>query len=231
VTEASGVIGLKRVIGGFGMRTQRMLLILAAGLAVTAVGYSAIAIAHAGGEGGSHGGVGFYGGGSGYRGGSHGRGGYRHRWFGGCWYGASGGLGYGLLCASLPLYYDTYWWDGVAYYYADDIYYRRNSALDGYETVQPPAGVVNQVQSTALVVSELFAYPKAGQSSEQQATDREDCHRWAVVQSGYNPRVATDASMGATPAANGSGDSNAEKRAVYLRADGALLGGRRYGVQ
>jgi len=45
-----------------------------------------------------------------------------HGWYGGGYYGAWGGLGYGLFFATLPWYYDTYWWDGAPYYYADDVY-------------------------------------------------------------------------------------------------------------
>jgi hypothetical protein len=232
------------------MRTQRMLFALAASLAVMAAGSFDVAIAHPGGGGGSHGGGGFHGaggyrgsggfrgggsyrGGGGYRGGYWGRGGY------GGW--GWGGLGYGLFFASLPWYYDTYWWDGAPYYYADDVYYQWNGDANAYETVQPPAGLTDQVRAQAPVTHELFAYPKAGQSSEQQATDREDCYRWAVAQSGYDPRVATNASMGASalsgatasgPAASKeSVDSTAAKRADYLRAEGACLEGRNYSVK
>jgi hypothetical protein len=89
------------------MRTQRMLLVLAASLAVTAIGYSDIAIAHPGGGGGggghSGGGGGHSGGGGGhfvggghFGGGGHGftgHGGYAGG-YGRGWHGGYGGGGY-----------------------------------------------------------------------------------------------------------------------------------------
>ncbi len=39
--------------------------------------------------------------------------------------------------------------------------------------------------------STVFAYPNAGQSSEQQARDRFECHQWAVSQTGFDPTTAT----------------------------------------
>jgi hypothetical protein len=40
--------------------------------------------------------------------------------------------GYGLFLATLPLYYTTWWWNGVPYYYADGNYYIWNSGTGGY---------------------------------------------------------------------------------------------------
>jgi hypothetical protein len=230
------------------MNIQRMFLIIGASLAAIAAGSSGSAVAHSGGGGGGgggshgggggfhggsgvHGGGGFHGrGGGGYRGGWHGGGGYRRGWYGGGYYGAWGGLGYGLFFATLPWYYDTYWWDGAPYYYADDVYYQWNRDAAQYETVQPPAGLSDQVKAQAPVVSELFMYPKAGQSSEQQARDREECHRWAVGQAGFDPTTVAVASAGSPTASQLRADSTAVKRADYLRADGACLEGRNYSV-
>jgi hypothetical protein len=36
----------------------------------------------------------------------------------------------------------------------------------------------------------VFAYPNAGQSEEQQAKDRFECHQWSVNQSGFDPTTA-----------------------------------------
>src|SRR5271168_4989808 len=146
-----------------------MFLILAASLTLMAVGPSGVALAHSGG-GGAHGGGGgghaggfhgggmhgggFHGGGwrgGGYRGGWYGRG-YGRGWYGGGWYGW--GLGYGVLFATLPWYYDTYYWDGVPYYYADDVYYQWNGDAGQYESVPPPAGLANEVQSQSPVMHE-----------------------------------------------------------------------------
>ena len=35
-----------------------------------------------------------------------------------------------------------------------------------------------------------FAYPNGGQSQEQQASDRFQCHQWAVSQTGFDPTTA-----------------------------------------
>jgi len=181
-----------------------------------------------GGGGGSHGG-GFHGGGGhvggGYRGGGRYGGwrggyGYRRGWYGGGFYGGWG-LGYGLLFASLPWYYDTYWWGGVPYYYADDVYYQWDDDAAGYETVPPPAGLADQIKAQAPVDHPLFMYPKGGQSQEQQARDRAECHLWAVTQAGYDPTSA--------PTPSATADS-AKQRADYFRAKRACLEGRNYSV-
>ena len=65
-------------------------------------------------------------------------------------------------------------------------------------------------------------YPKGGQSVEQQAKDRYECHRWAADQTGFDPTHA-DGGVAANAAT--------AKRADYLRADGACLEGRNYSVR
>jgi hypothetical protein len=143
-----------------------------------------------------HGGFGFHNG-FGFRGGCCFRGGF------GWW----GWPGYGLFLATLPLYYSTYWWNGVPYYYANDNYYVWNSGLGGYQTVAPPPQVSNQA-AAPRGDKDLFAYPKTGQSAEQQNRDRQECRTWAASQTG-----------GAT---DGEGS---------LRAQAACLEGRGYSVK
>jgi hypothetical protein len=176
----------------------------------------------------AHGG---YGGGyrGGYRGG-YGYGGYG--WHGGYgWYGGYGwrggyyggwgwgGLGLGLYFATLPLYYSTLWWDGIPYYYADDVYYRYDGRVRQYVTVAPPPDVQSQNGAQAPVGTDLIAYPKNGQSAEQQAKDKYECHHWAVTQSGFDP------TLGATASAS------QPKRTDYMRAQAACLDGRGYSVK
>ena len=198
---------------------------LAAGLALST---TTIAQAHGGGghAGGAHGGG--YGGGRGGRGGYGGyggygerRGGYGHGRFG--YYEGFGFLGYGLFLDALPLYYSMYWWGGSPYYYANDNFYQWNGSVGQYETVRPPQNLASQVatsQSLENVV--LFAYPKNGQTSEQQATDRVECQRWAMDRSGVDSSPAG----GTVPAAGASA-----RRRDYLRAESACLEGRGYSVQ
>jgi hypothetical protein len=182
-----------------------------------------------GGGGGGHGGVaGFHGGGPGaysrYYGGYGWRGGF---------YGGYGrwccGWGLGFYVPFLPWYYDTYWWGDVPYYYADGAYYLWNSGVGQYEAVDPP-GALSQTPpqgrsaasaGTPAVSSELFAYPKAGQSPEQQKQDKEECRRWAAAQTGFDPTQTSGA------AAKGAG-TNLQG---YLRAQAACLEGRNYSVR
>ena len=127
-----------------------------------------------------------------------------------------GGLGLGLYVATLPLYYDTLWADGVPYYYADGNYFQWDGDVGQYETVDPPADV--QQQAAALSPN-LIAYPKNGQTEAQQATDKSACRTWATAQSGFDPTQGTAATESTT------------KRADYMRAQAACLEGRGYSVE
>jgi len=209
----------------------RRLPLLACGILISLSFFSA-ANAHSGGGGhggggGSHfGGGGHVGGGYGRYGGGYGGrygGGYGGRYgggYGGGWgrygFGFGAGLGLGLYFSTLPFYYSTYWWGGIPYYYADETYYTWDGSAGEYETINPPPEVEQQAQAQAAS-SELIAYPKNGQSDQQQAKDKSECREWAVTQSGYNPAGAT-----------ASADSN---RGNYLRAQAACLDGRGYSVR
>jgi hypothetical protein len=37
----------------------------------------------------------------------------------------------------------------------------------------------------------IYAYPRNGQSGEQQQRDKFECHQWAVQQTGFDPITAT----------------------------------------
>jgi hypothetical protein len=187
-----------------------------------------------GGGGGGHFAGGFHGGGGGWHGGYGGRGGYG--WRGG--YGGRGGYygGYGWCCGGwgwgwglgfylplLPLYYDTYWWGGIPYYYADGNYYLWDGDIGEYEAVEPPAGLSSTPPAQGPTVnpavsSELFAYPKGGQSEAQQKQDKEECRRWATSESGFDP---------AAPRPGKEPDA----RQSYLRAEAACLEARNYSVR
>jgi hypothetical protein len=176
---------------------------------------------HPGGYGyGGHPGYGY----GGWHGGYYGwLGGYGWRGGWGCcgWGWGWGGLGLGLYFATLPLYYSTYWWNGVPYYYADNTYYSYDPNARQYVTVAPPAGLQGPGPGTDSqpTGNELMAYPKSGQSAEQQAKDKFECHQWAVSQTGFDP------TLGAPAAAATS------KRSDYMRAQAACLEGRGYSVQ
>ncbi len=135
-----------------------------------------------------------------------------------------GRVGFGLYFAALPLYYSTLWWNDVPYYYADDNYYQWDGSAGEYETVSPPPEVESQVETQSPAVSDVFAYPKNGQSAEQQTKDRFECHRWAADQTGFDPTQPPDATSPSAPVAP-------DKRSDYLRAQAACLDGRGYTVK
>jgi hypothetical protein len=159
----------------------------------------------------------------GYRGGY--RGGYGG-WYGRFGYGGWGGLGYGLYLSTLPYYYSTYWWDGVPYYYADDDYYVWDNSVDQYQAVSPPPEVLSQ-RNTQQTLTDLFAYPKNGQSPEQQLRDKQACRDWAAAQTGPAP-TQSDTAPGA---ARAGAAAPAGTREGYLRAEAACFEARGYSVK
>ncbi|HTS54535.1 MAG TPA: DUF6515 family protein [Burkholderiales bacterium] len=125
---------------------------------------------------------------------------------GGVWYSAAGPGRFvvvappvGVVVPLLPPFYATVWVGGVPYYYANNAYYVRGP--QGYVVVNPPppAAIVEQPPANAVVqqppsstayrtpLAQLSMYPNHGQSQQQQAKDRYECHRWGVEQSGYDP--------------------------------------------
>lgn len=201
---------------------------------------------YAGGRGGVRVGAGF-GYGRGYGGAGYG---YRGGWGGGYWGGAFWpaayyGWSYPLFLGFLPALYSTYWWDGVPYYYVNDVYYNYNATDNGYVAVDPPpvsagansddAGAGPQSGNAADntppdaaaagsggpvgPAAGLIIYPRNGQSEQQQATDKFQCHDWAKGQTGFDP--TSQASSGASVNA----------RSSYARAMSACLDARGYTVR
>ena len=120
--------------------------------------------------------------------------------------------GHGFYFVSIPSYCKLVYWDGVPYYYADDVYYEWNGSVGAYEQAHPPTGLAESIDSQAPVLRDLFVFPNGDQTSEQLQRDREDCQRWAADHVGLDPKVTAN-------------------RANYLRADGACLEARDYSVE
>lgn len=150
-------------------------------------------------------GVGRFGPGAGWRYGAW-RGGY---WGGRFWPGVYWGGGFAWFLPVLPAYYATYWWGGVPYYYYNDVYYTWDAADNGYSVTNPPPVADASTGDASAPPSSysppdsgqtgngappsgdnLFAYPKNGQSTEQQATDRTECDQWASSQAGNDSASA-----------------------------------------
>lgn len=154
--------------------------------------------------------------------------GTRYWYDGGVWYGADGpryvvvAPPIGAIVDVLPTYYTTVRFGGVQYYYANDAYYVFSRPGRGFEIVAPPPGIEGATSAPAAAnLGSLFVYPRNGQSPEQQSTDRAECDRWAVEQSGFDPAREGGGGPAAGP----------QKRADYGRAYGACLDGRGYTVR
>jgi hypothetical protein len=153
------------------------------------------------------------------------QGGYYY-FHGGAWYRPWGpgfvviGPPIGIGVTFLPPYYSTVWFGGVPYYYADETYYLWRPERHEYVVSAPPRDTAPTTMAPPSS-PELYAYPKNGQTQEQQSGDRYDCHKWASGQSGFDP----------TQPLGGVAATEADaRRADYQRAEKACLEGRGYSV-
>lgn len=152
-------------------------------------------------------------------------GGVNYRFFDGVWY-APGRSGFvvvrppiGLMIGELPPLATAITIAGIAYLYANGVYYRERPGM-GYEVVSPPVDGVPQ----ATGPDRTYVYPRNGQSAQQQASDEYECHRWAVSQTGFDPTAAaTSAVVSTVP--------SPAQRSDYQRARTACLEGRGYTVR
>ena len=163
-------------------------------------------------------------------------GGAHYYYYGGAWYAPRGprfvvvAAPVGVFVPVLPAFYTTLWVAGLPYYYANDTYYVYRGGDQGYEVVDPPdQGAVSTQDPDgappppaaargAPPASDVFIYPKNGQSEDQQSRDRYECHRWAAGETGFDP----------SEAGGGAGRGN---RDDYNRALTACLEGRGYSVK
>jgi hypothetical protein len=144
----------------------------------------------------------------------------RYYAYGGRWYRPYNGsyiaigIPFGLFVTTLPGYYTSFWFGGTRYFYSDHTYYVFEPERRGYVVTHSPYGD-DEDEDTSRLGDDLFVYPARGQSEQQQADDRYECHRWAVDQSRYDPL---------------DDDYDAGLRADYQRAMTACLTGRGYTV-
>jgi hypothetical protein len=181
-----------------------------------------------GGNHGVYGHAGYYGH-SGYYGHGYSTGAYWHGgyWHGGFWPRCYYGVGFAWFLPILPVAYATYWYGGVPYYYANDVYYTYNPSYEGYVATDPPpvadpnaGGGADAAQGGAPpmapngqpgpndgAVGQIFMYPKNGQSAEQQATDKAECQQWAAQQAGQAAQNGSDYQRAMTACVEGRGYS------------------------
>lgn len=164
-----------------------------------------------------------------------------HYWGGGYWRGGFWphvylGWDFPWFLAALPVGCVTYWWGGVPYYYWQGVYYAWSPDYDQYvvtdpppvtggvaagATAPPPAGAGAQAGDTGgRGAMSLFVYPKNGQTQQQTADDRYQCHQWAVGQTGFDPTNSANDTQAATATPDN-----------YKRAITACLEARGYSVR
>jgi hypothetical protein len=151
-------------------------------------------------------------------------------WGGRFWPGVHYGPHFVWFFPVLPFGFSTYWWSGVPYYYYDNAYYMWDPSYNGYVATDPPPlngsddsgsnatenNVVSNDGVTGGGASDIYVYPRNGQSDEQTSNDRFECHKWAVSQTGFDPTRSSNT--------QGSVDD-------YRRAIGACLDARGYTVK
>lgn len=95
---------------------------------------------------------------------------------------------YGIRVGYLPDYAQEVWIGGALLFLAAGAYYSYQPDTQDYVVVPQPGGVpAPQPVSNSY---DVVAYPANGQSPQQVAQDGNDCYRWAVQQSGFDPRTA-----------------------------------------
>ncbi|HEY5603933.1 MAG TPA: DUF6515 family protein [Gammaproteobacteria bacterium] len=149
-------------------------------------------------------------------------GGYPYFYYGGVYY-RSFNSGYvvvsapvGAFIQTLPVGFIAFSLGLSTYYFVNDTYYVWDEPRQSYLVVEKPEGAENAMAETTA--GRLFIYPNEGQTEEQQAKDRYDCHVWAVTESRVDPTLDDETY------------SN-EQILKYQRAMTACLEGRGYTVK
>ena len=154
--------------------------------------------------------------------------GHWYRWGSGRWSEAHAPVG--LLVPYLPYYVRMIPYNGTSYYYADQTYYVWNDTKRQFQVTAAPAGInssaamrpVAPMAMQAPPEMRVFIYPKNGQSADQQTRDRNECARWAVDQSHFDP---------AQPGIAASSAQGMQLRDAYYRAQAGCLEARGYTVK
>lgn len=98
---------------------------------------------------------------------------------------------YGIRVSYLPDYAREMWVGGSLFFLAAGAYYSYESTTRDYVVVPQPMGVSDQQPPPASSGYDVLAYPSNGQSQQQIDQDGYECYRWAVEQSGFDPRAMT----------------------------------------
>lgn len=125
---------------------------------------------------------------------------------------------YSIRVHYLPDYAREVWVGGSLLFLAAGAYYAYEQSTQQYVVVQPPTQVPSPPPAPQGNGYDVVAYPANGQSPAQVQQDGYDCYRWAVQQSGFDPRTVTYAPDPAVVQ-------------TYRQAQGNCLGSRGYQVQ
>src|SRR5262245_47979742 len=99
-----------------------------------------------------------------------------------------------------------------------------------------PAAITVAAALTVVAVAshaadELYAYPQKGQSEEQLEKDKEECHDWAVKQTGTDPvKMANEAAPSGKEGGGGGAAAGAGLGAVHGALGGDAGAGAARGV-
>lgn len=99
-----------------------------------------------------------------------------------------------------------------------------------YRMVTPAAPETTH-ETARMPLTQVYFYPKAGQTAEQQSRDHYDCYNWAVKQTGFDPgqsAIPTEQRVRVVPMPPPGHDT--ATLAVAGAVLGALIGGPRHAV-
>ncbi|NWA26643.1 glycine zipper family protein [Pseudomonas gingeri] len=123
----------------------------------------------------------------------------------------------GIRTTYLPDYAREVWIGSSLFFLAAGAYYLYQEDTQDYVVVDPPAAAPQVAPAPQGNGYDVVAYPANGQSPQQVQQDGEDCYRWAVQQSGFDPANVTYAPAPAVVQA-------------YRQAQGNCLSSRGYQV-
>ncbi|WP_017476231.1 DUF6515 family protein [Pseudomonas sp. PAMC 26793] len=125
---------------------------------------------------------------------------------------------YGIRVQYLPDYAREVWVGSALFFLAAGAYYTYEESTQQYVVVEPPPAAPAPQPVPQGNGYDVVAYPANGQSPAQVQQDGYDCYRWAVQQSGFDPRTVTYAPDPAVVQ-------------TYRQAQGNCLSSRGYQVQ
>ncbi|NWE47352.1 DUF6515 family protein [Pseudomonas gingeri] len=97
----------------------------------------------------------------------------------------------GIRVSYLPDYAREVWVGTSLFFLAAGAYYLYQEDTQDYVVVDPPTAAPQVAPAPSGNGYDVVAYPANGQSPQQVQQDGEDCYRWAVQQSGFDPANVT----------------------------------------